>query len=79
MHPLDAPALLQALHELAPAGGPVSLTRLAKHTGLRVSVLLRVLTPLGTASLGGTPGPGLVRLACDDAGRWTVSAGDRGC
>ncbi len=65
--------LLQTLHELAPAGGPVALTRLAKRLDQRVSVLLRELTPLSDACLGGVPGPGLVRLACDDAGRWTVA------
>lgn len=64
--------LLQTLHELAPGGEPVPLTRLAKRLDERVSVLLRELTALSDASLGGVAGPGLVRLACDDAGRWTV-------
>lgn len=64
--------LLQTLHELAPAGEPVALTRLAKRLDARVSVLLREFTALSDASLGGAPGPGLVQLACDDAGRWTV-------
>ncbi|RZL36740.1 MAG: hypothetical protein EOP35_10320 [Rubrivivax sp.] len=64
--------LLQTLSELAPEGGPVALTRLAKRLDQRVSVLLRELTALSDASVGGVPGPGLVRLACDDAGRWTV-------
>jgi len=64
--------LLQTLHELAPGGEPVALTRLAKRLDQRVSVLLREFTALGEASLGGVSGPGLVRLACDDAGRWTV-------
>ena len=65
--------LLQTLHELAPGGEPVALTRLAKRLDQRVSVLLRELTALSDASLGGVPGPGLVRLACDDAGRWTAA------
>ena len=64
--------LLQTLLELAPAGEPVALTRLAKRLDARVSVLLREFTALSDASLGGVPGPGLVQLACDDAGRWTV-------
>ena len=64
--------LLQTLHELAPSGEPVALTRLAKRLEARVSVLLRELTALSDASLGGVPGPGLVQLVCDDAGRWTV-------
>lgn len=64
--------LLNTLRELAPGGEPVALTRLAKRLDQRVSVLLRELTALSDASLGGVPGPGLVQLACDDAGRWTV-------
>ena len=64
--------LLQTLHELVPGGEPVALTRLAKRLDQRVSVLLRELTALSDASVGGVPGPGLVQLACDDAGRWTV-------
>jgi hypothetical protein len=64
--------LLQALRELGPGGEPVALTRLAKRLDQRVSVLLRELTALSDASVGGAPGPGLVRLACDDSGRWTV-------
>lgn len=64
--------LLQALSELAPGGEPVALTRLAKRLDQRVSVLLRELTALGAASVGGVPGPGLVELACDDGGRWTA-------
>lgn len=68
-----APLLLQTLRELAPDGEPVALTRLAKRLDQRVSVLLRELTALSDASLGGVRGPGLVRLACDDAGRWTAA------
>lgn len=64
--------LLHTLRELAPGGEPVALTRLAKRLDERVSVLLRELTALSDASLGGVPGPGLVQLACDDGGRWTV-------
>ena len=65
--------LLQTLRELAPAGEPVALARLAKRLDQRVSVLLRELTALSDARLGGVPGPGLVRLDCDDAGRWTAA------
>ena len=70
---MQVQALLQTLHELAPGGEPVPLTRLAKRLDQRVSVLLREFTPLSEAVIGGVPGPGLVRLACDDAGRWTVA------
>ena len=65
--------LLQTLRELAPDGEPVALTRLAKRLDQRVSVLLRELTALSDARIAGEAGPGLVRLACDDAGRWTVA------
>jgi DNA-binding transcriptional LysR family regulator len=65
--------LLQTLRELAPAGEPVALTRLAKRLDERVSVLLRELTALSDASVGGVAGPGLVRIACDEGGRWTVA------
>jgi len=65
--------LLQTLRELAPGGEPVALTRLAKRLDERVSVLLRELTALSDAAIGGVAGPGLVRLACDDTGRWTVA------
>lgn len=61
--------LLQTLHELAPGGEPVALTRLAKRLDLRVSVLLREFNALG---------PLLVQLACDDAGRWTVWLNEAG-
>ena len=64
--------LLQTLHELAPGGEPVALTRLAKRLGERVSVLLRQGTALSDAVVGGVLGPGWVRLVCDDAGRWTA-------
>ena len=65
--------LLQTLNEIAPGGEPVALTRLAKRLDERVSVLLRELTALSDASLGGVAGPGLVRLNCDESGRWTVA------
>jgi len=64
--------LLRLLKELDDGNG-VALTRLAKRLDQRVSVLLRELTALSDARLGGVPGPGLVRLACDDAGRWTAA------
>ena len=47
--------LLQTLHELAPAGEPVALTRLAKRLDQRVSVLLRELTALSDARIAGEP------------------------
>lgn len=64
-------ALLRLVAELD-AGDGVALTRLAKRRDERVSVLLRKLTPLSDAPLGGEAGPGWVALACDDGGRWTA-------
>jgi hypothetical protein len=70
-------ALLRLLLELDEGEG-VALARLAKRLDERVSVLLRELTALSDARLGGVPGPGLVRLACDDGGRWRVWLTDAG-
>lgn len=64
-------ALLRLLLELDEGRG-VALARLAKRLDERVSVLLRQFTALGDAVIGDTRGPGWVRLACDDAGRWTA-------
>jgi hypothetical protein len=64
-------ALLRLLLALD-AGEGVALARLAKRRGERVSVLLRQLTALSDARIGGVAGPGWLRLACDDGGRWTA-------
>lgn len=63
-----AAAALRTLAELDQGQG-VSLPRLAKRLGVRVSVLLRLYTQLSDAVIGGVAGPGWVRLACED-GRW---------
>jgi hypothetical protein len=63
---------LQALAELD-GGKGVSLPRLAKRTGLRVSVLLRLFTLLSDARVGDTAGPGWVRLVLEEDGRWMAS------
>ena len=57
--PSTTDALLPAL-----AGKPdgVSLPRLCKRLGLRMSVLLRELAWLGDEPIGGQPGAGLVRV-----------------
>jgi hypothetical protein len=73
----DDGALLRLLLELDEGEG-VALARLAKRLDERVSVLLRRLTALSDASLGGMAGPGWVRLACDDSGRWRVWVTERG-
>jgi hypothetical protein len=57
--PSTTDALLAAL-----AGEPdgMSLPRLCKRLGLRMSVLLRELAWLGDEPIGGQPGAGLVRV-----------------
>jgi hypothetical protein len=79
----DAPALdaltVALLHELAQAPGPagVSLPRLAKRLGLGVSVLMRQLSRMGDATLGGVPGPGWVRVTQQEE-RWVAALTDAG-
>ncbi|UNK41574.1 hypothetical protein MNO14_11440 [Luteimonas sp. S4-F44] len=80
-------ALLEALlHALADAPDGVSLPRLCKRLGLRMSVLLRMLAYLGEDTIGGAQGLGWVRTVDDgartlamltDAGRQALERGDR--
>ncbi|MBZ3929359.1 hypothetical protein [Xanthomonas citri] len=58
----DPQLTVQLLQVLADAPDGVSLGRLCKHLGVRMSVLLRTLAWLGTANLDGQPGPGWVRV-----------------
>lgn len=60
---------LETLAELD-GGNGVSLPRLAKRTGLRVSVLLRLYTLMSDARVGEAQGPGWARLHVDEDGRW---------
>lgn len=63
-------AILLALAD-APRDGGVSLPRLGKQLGQGASVLMRQLTLMGDATLGGVRGPGWVRVVqLDD--RWVV-------
>lgn len=50
------------LAELAREPDGVSLPRLCKRLGVRMSVLLRELAWLGENTIGGKPGRGLVRV-----------------
>ena len=61
------------LRELAQAPGDagMSLPRLAKHLGLGASVLMRALSAMGHARIGGVDGPGWVRVTQEDE-RWTA-------
>jgi DNA-binding IclR family transcriptional regulator len=59
-------AILQALAE---GGEGVSLPRLSKRLGQSASAVLRELSFMGDAALGGQRGPGWVRV-CQEDGRW---------
>lgn len=67
-------ALLRALAE---DGGPVSIPRLGKRLGVGASVVMRALTLMGDAVLGGQPGPGWVHMRHEE-GRWVVSLTEAG-
>ena len=58
----DATLAQALLAELAREPDGLSLPRLCKRLGLRMSVLMRELAWLGEESIGGQPGPGLVRV-----------------
>ena len=67
------------LRELAFAPGEtgMSLPRLGKHLGVGASVLLRRLTMMGMARIGGVDGPGWVRVTqLED--RWVVALTEDG-
>jgi FdhD protein len=59
-------------------GSGVALTRLAKRLQTPLSALLRELTLVGSASMGGHAGPGWVRVQADADGRWLAWATDAG-
>lgn len=67
--PLSAePELVAALlAELAREPDGISLPRLCKRMGLRMSALLRALAWLGDETIGGHRGPGWVRTREDGA------------
>ncbi len=60
--PSSAEALLRALAE---DGGEVSLPRLCKRLGLRMSALLRLLAVLGETGIGDAPAAGYVAVRAD--------------
>ncbi len=58
-----SPSFAEALlAELAREPDGVSLPRLCKRLGVRMSVLMRELAWLGEDEIGGEPGPGWVRV-----------------
>jgi hypothetical protein len=67
------------LRELAAAPGVagMSLPRLGKHLGLGASVLMRALSGMGHARIGGVHGPGWVRVTQQDE-RWTAALTEAG-
>ncbi len=74
-------ALLQALVEEGGDGGgddvAVSLPRLGKRLGQGVSVLMRQLSLMGDAVIGGMSGPGWVQVR-EEGGRWTAQLTEAG-
>ena len=79
----DAPQLDELpaaiLRELAtaPNDAGMSLPRLGKHLGLGASVLMRMLSAMSHARIGGVDGPGWVRvMQIDD--RWTAALTEAG-
>jgi len=62
------------LRELAAAPGEagMSLPRLGKHLGLGASVLMRALSAMSHARIGGVDGPGWVRVTQVED-RWTAA------
>ncbi len=67
------------LRELASAPGDagMSLPRLGKHLGLGASVLMRALSAMGHARIGGVEGPGWVRVTQEED-RWTAALTEAG-
>ena len=68
-------ALTQALRQHGDT--TVSLPRLAKMLGASASTVMRELTLLTDAEIGGQPGPGWVQVSAED-GRWMVALTEAG-
>jgi|GEM_PF-511306 len=60
--PIDDALLCALLGQLAEEPDGVSLARLCKRLGVRMSVLLRTLAWIGEDSIDGVPGAGLVQV-----------------
>jgi hypothetical protein len=70
---LDAlPAAILRELATAPNDAGMSLPRLGKHLGLGASVLMRALSAMSHARIGGVDGPGWVRVTQVDD-RWTAA------
>ncbi len=75
----DDPFALAILAQLAaaPSPGGMSLPRLAKRLELGVSVVLRKLSLMGDAVIGGQTGPGWVHVVQTED-RWVVHLTEAG-
>ena len=73
----DDPFALAILAVLSDGPFPMSLPRLAKKLDLGVSVVMRQLSLMGDAVIGGQTGPGWVRVVQDEE-RWVVHLTDGG-
>jgi hypothetical protein len=75
----DDPFAMAILAELAaaPSVGGMSLPRLAKRLDLGVSVVLRQLSLMGDAVIGGQAGPAWVRVVQTED-RWVVHLTEAG-
>lgn len=73
------PLVVAILRELAdaPSGAGMSMPRLGKHLGLGASVLMRALSAMGNARIGGVDGPGWVRVTQVEE-RWTAALTEAG-
>lgn len=71
--------ILMALDEQQRERGsdPVSIARLCKMLDASASSLMREITLLGDAVVGGERGPGLLRMQQEE-GRWMVALTDAG-
>lgn len=65
------------LRVLADEAAPVSIPRLSKRLGVGASVVMRTLTLMGDAVLGGQAGPGWVHMRNED-GRWVAGLTEAG-
>jgi hypothetical protein len=70
-------AVILAELALAPSPGGMSVPRLAKRLGLGVSAVLRQLSLMGDAVIGGQAGPGWVRVVQTEE-RWVVHLTEAG-
>ncbi len=73
----DDPLLEALLSELAAEPDGMSLPRLCKRLGVRMSVLMRTLAWIGEDSIAGVPGAGFVRLT-SERGRDVAMLTDKG-